>query len=593
MKLSYLYILFLVSCYVFSQNIIHKVEPKETVYGITHRYGITEDELIKANPFLQERSLQIGDELVISKGETTPTAQQNYNPGDDDYIYVTIEPKETIYNLTKTYNISEETLRSLNPSLSEGLKIGDIIRIPKSKETNPKGMHLVQPKETVYSISREYNLKPEDIYAVNKDIQNGVIKIGSYIKIPTKSTVKKVEEGNFIHQVKAGETIFSLINKYDTTLENLLVANPKLSDGLKAGMELKIPVQENAIASLKNGTPKNDGTKKNIILFLPLDASSQESSAYRKASVEFFLGAKLALDSLSTASQKISLRLIDSEGKEFQNFLNSTNFADTDLILGPLKSDNILEIAKRTQDYNVPIVSPFSNSEELRKYSNIIICEPLIEYMGTKIAEESLEVYNDQKVFIYYWNEEEKKLAESISKQILEKQPKASIYITRDASSIVPPKDIVTEQYGEVISILVSSNEDAAKTYLDEIGKYDASAFRLFSTYYNTIYDDAKYKPFLEKSNFTYTIERKINQNGQNEKNTLYKFKDRYCKLPSKYSVIGFDVTYDFITRMQDEKGSLDMKSITTQLASRFDFIKKESSGAYLNKGFRLVRMRE
>jgi peptidoglycan endopeptidase LytF len=178
-----LFFLFLfLSLYSYNQQVKHTVQPKETLYGITKKYSISVEELQKLNPFLKERGLQPGDELIVNSKQVTKKQQiveeklivnpkENSKENSSDFEYITIKPKETLYNLTKSYDVSEVALKSLNPNLTEGLKEGDIIRVPKSIKTNPKGTHLVKTKETIFSIAKLYNLSTDDLYAANKSLQ--------------------------------------------------------------------------------------------------------------------------------------------------------------------------------------------------------------------------------------------------------------------------------------------------------------------------------------------------------------------------------------------------------------------------------------
>src|SRR5690606_22633592 len=141
----------------------------------TRRYSDLED-LKRANPFLNERGLQIGDVLVIPGGAETSNVDgrikqvvTNEQPlintdviiptEDANFIYIKIKPQQTIYSLTREYDITESALKSLNPQLTDGLKAGDIIRIPKKsqdqkEEITPEGMYKVQRGDTVYSLAQ-------------------------------------------------------------------------------------------------------------------------------------------------------------------------------------------------------------------------------------------------------------------------------------------------------------------------------------------------------------------------------------------------------------------------------------------------------
>ena len=88
-----------------------------------------------------------------------------------------------------------------------------------------------------------------------------------------------------------------------------------------------------------------------------------------------------------------------------------------------------------------------------------------------------------------------------------------------------------------------------------------------------------------------YMIDRKINTDGDFEKEVLADYKKKYCKAPSKYAVIGFDVVNDMLSR-ENSKGELfkQMNKPQTQLATKFEFVRNKN-GAYVNQGYRVVRL--
>lgn len=130
----------------------------------------------------------------------------SYAQNDDNYIYHKVEAKETLYSLVKKYETDFNTVVLLNPSLAENkgdIKIGQILKFPKSKADNRKKtdaqkpvsplFHEVQPKETVYSISKLYNLDIYDFVRLNNIIDNQ-IKIGQKLKVGQEEINKNAVE---------------------------------------------------------------------------------------------------------------------------------------------------------------------------------------------------------------------------------------------------------------------------------------------------------------------------------------------------------------------------------------------------------------
>jgi LysM repeat protein len=112
----------------------YEVKPKETLFGISRMFGITVDELKLANGGLNE-GLKIGMRLVIPERTIT-------QPKDSvNYVLHTVIKDDTSYNLSKRYNVSQESLLRLNPGLSEGLKLGMLLKI------KPKEQSIVEEAE--------------------------------------------------------------------------------------------------------------------------------------------------------------------------------------------------------------------------------------------------------------------------------------------------------------------------------------------------------------------------------------------------------------------------------------------------------------
>lgn len=116
---------------------LYTVKPKETLYSISKKNGITIEELKAANPALKN-GMKIGMKLTIPKASKVDAANDLEN-----FLTRTVVVDDTVYNLTKRYDISENELRSLNPLLKDGLKLGMILKI--------------KPVETTSEITEEEN----------------------------------------------------------------------------------------------------------------------------------------------------------------------------------------------------------------------------------------------------------------------------------------------------------------------------------------------------------------------------------------------------------------------------------------------------
>lgn len=101
---------------------LYTVKPKETLFGISRKFGVTIEELKNANPEL-EKGVKIGMKLAIPEPSITQVKDSI------NYVLHTVVIDDTIYNLTKRYEVTEESLLTLNPILNEGLKLGMLLKM--------------------------------------------------------------------------------------------------------------------------------------------------------------------------------------------------------------------------------------------------------------------------------------------------------------------------------------------------------------------------------------------------------------------------------------------------------------------------------
>lgn len=631
-KAFWAFLFLMMAVVIFAQEKTHTVEAKETIYGISKKYKVSQDALKKANPFLAERSLQIGDVLVIpgkSDGSIKPVITEvNTNSPvpdngeviipkeDENFIYYKVKPKQTLYSLTREYDISEDALKSLNPQLEQGLKAGDIIRIPKKKSNNgqeeivPEGMHKVQRGETVFSLTKEFGVSEDEFYIANPMVQTDGLIVGSYIHIPKKGSSNAVIQDGFIeHKVKAGETIYSITKLYKVSFADLMKHNPDLRNGLKTGMTLKIPLQDGAnIVKTPGKIKRMDDNEINIALILPFhlnDAAGKEQE--KVISTDILIGAKMALDSLARKGKKINLKVLDSENQagSLEAMIGSTDFSKFDMVVGPLFASNFKSMATMLSGSGIALVSPLSNSDDLKDLENVIIATPSDEAIADVIIDEIKSNYKGQQIQILT-DDRHQGLAEYVSSNLKKKISGADILVTKDANGLVQKSETVDEKLSDgtlvkkeyftpIITVLVSDNNTLGNAYVKKIRTMDAENLQAYGVKFVSAYDiyndkNSENIAALKNIGFAFSTVRLVNVYGTGERNTLEKFLDIYCLTPNEYQQVGFDIFYDLVDRMNSRGDILySLGSEQTRLATKFKYEKEGS--AFVNKAVRVVRL--
>lgn len=227
----------------------HKIQKGETAYFIAQKYKVSVDEIYKLNP---ESQNGIKDNQIIKIPVHSP---QKTN--QEQQITHVVGEKETLYGLSKKYNVSVEAIQNANPILASGLQVGQELIIPQSTSNLPKTeiaaaskrTHLVVAKESLFSIARQYNVSVQDLENLNKELLQNGLQIGQTITIPNKrktldGKVRVINQETVFHVVEPKETKFSISKKYGITIDQLESQNPEIINGLIVGNKLAINTKE-------------------------------------------------------------------------------------------------------------------------------------------------------------------------------------------------------------------------------------------------------------------------------------------------------------------------------------------------------------
>lgn len=259
--MKYLVLLFLcTSNFIFAQQektLTHKVAKGENIFQIAKSYNITPSDIYKINPGT-ENGIQENQILIVPNNESI-----SYNLKKLDAPIATSQKrhqvlsKETLYSISKQYNVSAENLEKTNEEvLKLGLQVGQTLIIPETTQipvvaetSNTKNTHQVQPKETLFSIARLYNVSVQDLDNSNTEALKYGLQIGESIAIPNKKKTlngqaRIINAETVFHIVAPKETKYSIAKKYGISIEQLETQNPEIINGLVEGNKLAINVKQ-------------------------------------------------------------------------------------------------------------------------------------------------------------------------------------------------------------------------------------------------------------------------------------------------------------------------------------------------------------
>lgn len=121
----------------------YEVLPGDTIYSIAVRNGVAVSELYESNPGLETSGLKKGQTIKIPKKDILAYQEtrnlKNKTFTTQDFVEIKVAPKQTLYNIQKTYGVSDVQLNEWNPSLADGLKEGMIIKLIPNSIANQTG----------------------------------------------------------------------------------------------------------------------------------------------------------------------------------------------------------------------------------------------------------------------------------------------------------------------------------------------------------------------------------------------------------------------------------------------------------------------
>lgn len=589
-----------------NKDIIHEVQPKETFYSIEKKYGISDEVLKAANPFLEKDGVQIGQKLIIpfnkssKQSQLTPAKKQSSS--QEKYVYHDVAPKETKFGIAKQYGMTVEELEKRNPEIISNLPIGYRLTIkgtaPKTETSAPT---VAKPAETK---------KPAETPR----------KVTTYME----------------YQVKPKETFYSLGRTFHITQEELTELNPSLSEGVKEGMVLKVPsgylaptpiipqVQpaEKAVEKPLNNaggggisvlekvksetvsadpevvelTKKRGQTdRKKMVLLLPFNLAKMQNDTTSTANrikndkflnmtLDFYSGAMMAIDSAKTLKLPIDVSIYDSgETKIASNvsgLIAQNKLQDASAVIGPFYQTNAETTANSLRLYNVPVISPLSKDsanpiDNLYQSipTNDVVRNAIFDYMRAKNGNIVAVVDKKKESVVSYIKQNQKGVVfASLSET-------GGLDVANLKSLLLPNRmNYVVMETGNtaMIKTTIKALLDAQKSCQVQLVILEPNS--TLDT------DEISFENLIKLKLMYPSVTRESDEAGVLIFEKEYRLKNKVN--PTTYATRGFDVTFDTMMRLVQGKTYQETADLMTteQVDNKFQYYKKEDGG-HANKG--------
>lgn len=614
-----------VSANQFSEFITYEVLPRETLYGISKRYGLTVEELVDANSLTG----------ILKSGQTLRIPIRKGNDLESkDATYHLVEAGETKYGLSKRYGISIEELENRNPQIVKMLQTGQRLIIPGKNalsvvskpevKLEPKVLETpkveeikletkviespvtvetskpeaVQPETKIEKVSETEEVKPETKIAENN----------------TKAVDADLNKVTWVdYEVQPKETLYGLSKMAGISQEKLIEVNPNLKEGVKSGVKIKIPSDKIPVDSHRNIPTSSENIetkieeigllktinkieKKDIVFLNSFTNENYLNFIQNPSSVlddtkefEFFAGANFAIDSLKKMGVMVEMKNVQVEFSK-----------DSKIEVSSLKKNNV-DKSKALFYYSEEI-----NSEKIADFAS----KNNIPFIVNKV-EEGTEKSSTTFVSIPSKND----LALTVIKYIADK--KGNLIVVSDAISALN-EDFILQNFPKARFVKISGKDALEAESLTKELILNRKNFVLLNTDKIGLILNATTALLKESKEYDIQLallepKEVIEKEGLSEMrfkvlNTIYPsyskrdnldainkfksdFKNKYSFDPTEEAIQGFDITFDALIRLfQDKSFEATAKDeVTEQLYYKFQYF-KSPNGGYTNKGVYILQ---
>lgn len=209
------------------------VKKGDTLWSIARAYGLTVERLKSLNN-LTSNNLTIGDLLIVKDSSGNSDSSSSV----DNNKYYIVKKGDSLYSIARSNNMTVDKLKSLNNLTSNILSIGQKLIISSGSKVS-NNVYVVKKGDTLWSIANNFNVSVNDLKNANNKSNNS-LSIGEQLIIPGKSTGENVS--TTIYTVKSGDNLYSIARRYNVTVNEIKSLNNLTSNLLSIGQKLSIPI---------------------------------------------------------------------------------------------------------------------------------------------------------------------------------------------------------------------------------------------------------------------------------------------------------------------------------------------------------------
>jgi LysM repeat protein/ABC-type branched-subunit amino acid transport system substrate-binding protein len=493
--------------------------------------------------------------------------ESNFSAQEDAWFLHTVERGQTVYALSVIYNTAVEAIYRLNPESRDGIRAGEKIKIPQQPRRNV-AFHTIQPKETLYAVSRRYNISAEDILLANPGLSIKTFNAGKNILVPLD------------REISVGQNEMKSVSGTEMEI-NALLTQP----------QQKIAIGAKTI---------------NVAMLLPFGTVDRDADASGQVQrvVEYCEGFLMSLDTLKRTGISVNLNIYDigNRPESLQNILNKQELRGSHLLVGGRTAEQIKSISDYAQANSIWYVVPFSSkADETLVNPYVFQINPPQSYLYSRVSQAVADRYGDCSIIFVNVQDtasDKSKFVRTLQADLSANRQsyKTLTYnartfnadIRKELSSIRKNVIILSSASSEALNRIVSPlrvlKESGADTEVSLFG------YPEWQTYFKEHIDN-----FFLTGTCLYSVFYADNTD-EDTRRFYSAYKSWYGKAPvntyPKYSLLGYDTGMYFIRLFHQSEAGVSLSAEPVKyhgLQSGFNFKRISNWSGFINSNVFLI----
>ena len=518
---------------------LHTIEKGHTLYSISKVYQV-DIKVLEADTL--NLHLKIGQIIQIPfKSEVKETIVKTPAKPDTIYINYTVLSKETLYGISRKHNVDEEDLLAANPELKDGLKEGQLIRIPVKKNSNLK---TELPKA-----------KPVEIKLAEKAIEIKAVEKA----IDTKAKPEDIK---------------------------ILTPNKKRT----YHVALLIPLY---LKNLEEIVPEN------------VLANNQTAADFKSFTfLQFYEGFLQQMDTLVQQGLNVKLYTYDLPDDTLlaAAFLKKNDLSKMDVIIGPFFYKTFKVVADFAKSQKIPIVNPFSERRNiLENNSNAFKLIPAYQSQVENLAKYLVDSFPNANILLIHNNKDTEKKRADVFKLAINEDYKENVSNEGSVKEIIYSQvgfaglESKLSLNRENILITLIESELFVTAYISKLNSIKDQKITLIAPLQWKNFDKIETEYFL-KLNTHFFEPNFVDYEAAATKSFILRFREKYKTEPNEMAFAGHDVALYFLTALMNfgEDFPEHLSSINVHtLQTRYVFKRAGENNGFENTFVNIYKMED